>query len=517
MAVEPLVVSDNPLKEGLTLRERPDPCAMVIFGATGDLTHRKLIPALYNLTYDGYLPSRFAVVGYARRDKQHETFRQEMGETVQKFSRRLPIDSTVWNQFSKSLYFHTADFENISGFKRLKTLLEEIDKTHGTVGNRLFYLATPPAYFAKIVENLGAVGLINRDSKGTGSRIIIEKPFGRDLSSARELNAEITKVIDEKQIYRIDHYLGKETVQNILVFRFSNGIFEPIWNQKYIDHVQITMCESYGTEGRGSYLDEAGIFRDIVENHVMQLASLVAMEPPVTFDADSLRDEKVKVLKALKIYTKEEVAKYTIRGQYSEGFINGQKVPPYRQEKGVAPNSNTEMYVAMKLFIDNWRWAGVPFYLRCGKRLPKRSTEIAIQFKNVPHLFFNTQNGHSIEPNLLVLRIQPDEGISMRIGSKIPGQSMRIQPVKMDFRYGASFGIDPPEAYETLLLDAMLGDSTLFTRFDEVETAWKFGTALLEGWASSSPPPFPNYEAGTWGPKESDAFIEQDGREWRRL
>jgi len=511
---------ENPLRDvGLRLHRTPPPCTLIIFGVTGDLASRKLLPALYNLALRRLLPNGFTVVGYARREKNHELFRQEMHEAVAQFSRTTPLQEAVWKSFAEGLFYQQGNFDDPAGYRKLKEMLEQAERERGTGGNRLFYLATPPAFFPEIISQLGGAGLVQaapESERRPWSRIIIEKPFGHDLASAQELNRQVLQVFHEDQVYRIDHYLGKETVQNLLVFRFANGIFEPVWNRRYVDHVQITVAESLGVEGRGDYYETAGVIRDIIQNHMLQLLSLTAMEPPVTAEANAIRDEKVKVLRAIRPIRPDEVGLYTVRGQYGPGVVAGERVPGYREEPDVAPDSVTETYAALKLYIDSWRWAGVPFYLRSGKRLPKRVTEIAIQFKGVPLMLFANGAGSDIEPNVLGLNIQPDEGIALRFGAKVPGPAMRIRPVAMDFRYGAAFSDAAPDAYERLLLDCMLGDSTLFTRRDEVEAAWQFITPIIEGWKASQPR-FPNYAAGTWGPEESQRFMEQDGRRWRRL
>ncbi|MGQ9629154.1 MAG: glucose-6-phosphate dehydrogenase [bacterium] len=504
----------NPLREGLDRARVPEPCVMVIFGATGDLTRRKLMPALYNLHRERLLPEGFSAVGFARREKSHDDFRREMMEAVGKYSRGKPVQPALWGSFARGLYYFQANFEDFQRYLRLAEMLKRLDEERGTRGNRIFYLATPPSHYTEIVERLGDAGLAER---GGWSRIIVEKPFGRDLTTAQELNRQLGEIFREDQVYRIDHYLGKETVQNILVFRFANGIFEPLWNRHYVDHVQIAVSEDLGVEGRGRYFEEAGITRDIVQNHILQLLCLVAMEPPVAPDADAIRDEKLKVLRSIRPIAPGEVGEYTVRGQYGRGYIAGESVPGYREEEGVSSDSITETFVALKLFVDNWRWAGVPFYLRAGKRMPKRATEIAIHFRRAPHLLFDRVGVHWSDPNVLIIRIQPDEGIALKFGSKVPGPKIQIQSVMMDFRYGASFGIEPPEAYERLLLDCMMGDPTLFARRDEIEAAWEFVTRIIEGWQSAPPPAFPNYEAGTWGPAGAASLIERDGRSWRRL
>jgi glucose-6-phosphate 1-dehydrogenase len=514
----------NSLREGLRARRVPPPCALVIFGATGDLTHRKLVPALYNLAHEGELPSSFAIVGFARRPKTNEEFRAELQQGVEQFSRFSPVNPAkggvnpaVWKSLAQGIYYHRSEFADDKGYDSLGKLLEKIDGTHGTGGNRLFYLATAPTDFAQIIQKLGARGLVHRGgSSHLSQRIVVEKPFGRSLDTARELNHELVDVFDEHQIFRIDHYLGKETVQNILAMRFANEIFEPLWNQKYIDHVQITVAESIGVEGRGAYYDKTGALRDMVQNHMMQLLSLVAMEPPDSLEAEDIRDEKVKVLRTIRPIAPAEARQFTLRGQYDRGSIAGKPVAAYREEPNIAPDSRTETFVALKLFLDNWRWAGVPFYLRQGKRLPKQVAEIAIQFKATPAVLFTADPVAPVQPNVLVLRIQPDEGIAIRMNAKVPGTTLTIHPVKMDFRYGGTFGAQSPDAYERLLHDVLVGDATLFTRSDEVECSWAIMDAILEGWSHDQGTPPVVYESGTWGPAEADEFMERDGRQWRR-
>lgn len=507
---------ENPLREGMERERTPEPCVMVIFGASGDLTSRKLLPAIYNLAREHYLPGGFSLVGFARTPMTNEQFRQEMFDAVQEFSRNKPVSQPVWDSFSQGIFYQAADYGDPAAYEKLGELLGQIDRERGTMGNRVFYLATPPGVYSTIVQQLGSSGLAKPASGDSWVRIIIEKPFGRDLESAHALNQLVGQVFAEDQIYRIDHYLGKETVQNILVFRFANGIFEPIWNRRYIDHVQITVSETIGMEGRGGYYDESGTIRDMVQNHMMQILALICMEPPIAMGANAVRDEKVKVLHAIRPIQPDQVLEFTVRGQYGPGVIGGKQVTGYRQEKGVKPNSLTETYVAIKLFVDNWRWAGVPIYLRSGKRLPKRVSEVAIQFKQAPLLLFKNSRMTGLDPNILTLRLQPDEGISLKFGAKIPGQTIQILPVNMDFRYGSSFGVEPPDAYERLLLDCMLGEATLFTRSDEVEVAWAFVTRILQGWQQHPPEAFPNYPAGTWGPERANQFIEAEGRTWRR-
>ncbi|MGK5593869.1 MAG: glucose-6-phosphate dehydrogenase [Parachlamydiaceae bacterium] len=496
----------------------PEPCIFVIFGATGDLTSRKLLPALYNLARENLLPSNFACVGFARREKSNESFRAEMKEAINQFSRVKPIDEGIWKQFEQQIYYHRSEFDNEEGYDSLKQSLTALDKQWGTKGNRVFYLSTPPSYFPDIVQRLKNHGLIYNvnEVKDKWSRIIIEKPFGHDLKSALSLQKGLTSHLDESQIYRIDHYLGKETVQNLLVFRFANPVFEFQWNNRNIDNVQITLSEEIGIGTRGKFFEEAGMLRDIVQNHMMQLLSILAMEPPTKLSAEAIHDEKVKVLQSIRPFVEKDFNKHAVRGQYGPGIINGQEVRGYRQENDVNPNSNVETYVALQFLIDNWRWAGVPFYLRAGKRLPKRLTEIVVTYKNAPGFAFD-QSGKDINPNRIVIRIQPDEGISLNINCKVPGQNTQLQPVKMDFRYGSYFGATPPEAYERLIWDCLAGDSTLFARDDEVLESWKLLTPILDYWQSVKHPEFPNYPAGSWGPIEADRMLLTSGREWRVL
>lgn len=507
----------NPLREGLDQERIPDPSALVIFGASGDLTHRKLIPSLYSLAFDGLLPSGQAIVGFAKSESSDEAFRLEMREQCDRFARQRPTEDAVWNNFAQSLFYVRGDFTNPEDYTRLKQRLLEIDQMRGTAGRRIYYYAVPPQFFPVISQNLGQQGMVtDPEMGGPFTRVVIEKPFGRDLPSAKELNKVAVMTFRERQVFRIDHYLGKETVQNLLVLRFANGIFEPFWNRQYIDHVQITVAESIGVERRGGYFEGAGITRDIIQNHVLQLVSLIGMEPPVAFEADAVRDEKVKVLKAMREFPLSNPGDVAIRGQYIAGSIMGDPVTGYRQEESVSPESRTETYGAMKVFVDNWRWAGVPFYLRAGKRLPKRVTDISIQFRPAPHPLFRKVNRVTTHPNVLAIRIQPDEGISLKFDSKVPGPTVKTHPVTMEFRYATSFGAEPPDAYERLLLDTMIGDSTLFARRDEVETAWAWLDPLLRTWEASPEPPFP-YPAGTWGPPEGDELLSRDGRAWRRL
>lgn len=507
-------IQSNPLREGLSTRAVPQPCSIVIFGATGDLTHRKLIPALYNLAADGELPPAIAVVGVARRDKQDEGFRQELEEAVRKFSRQNVRDD-IWKTFAQALSYHRTEFHDLKGYETLAERLQALDKERGTRGNRLFYLAVAPDQFDDILKNLKQVGL-NRAAEGSWARVIVEKPFGTDLASARELNRIVNNSFSEEQTYRIDHFLGKETAQNILVLRFANAIFEPLWNTRYIDHVQITAAETLGVEGRAGYYDKSGALRDMVQNHLLQLLCLIAMEAPTDLSADSIRDEKVKVVRSLRRMVGQTVIDNVVRGQYTGGAINGKSVAGYREEQGVGPQSVTETFVALRMHIDNWRWADVPVYLRVGKRLPKSGTEISVHFKKAPPVLFNKESV-TLDQNVLVVRIQPDEGISLRMQAKIPGTSLRIEPVKMDFHYGTSFGKPSPEAYERLLLDAMSGDATLFARRDEVEEAWAFIDPIEHQWQEAKQEHLYFYSAGSWGPDEADQLVARDGRAWRRL
>ena len=488
-----------------------DPCVMVIFGASGDLTKRKLIPALYNLAKDNLLSKEFALVGFARNELTSEQFRDEIGKEIGEFA-TTTVDPDLWHWFSRRIYYLSGDFADPNAYKQLSEMLTGIDKEHGTRGNYFYYLATAPGFFGPIVTQLGEAGLVEEDHHWR--RVIIEKPFGRDYDSAVALNKEIRQVLNEKQIYRIDHYLGKETVQNILVFRFANGIFEPIWNRRYIDHIQITVGETVGVEQRGMYYDKAGTLRDMVPNHIFQLISLTAMEPPVSFDADVVRDEQAKILKALSPMTDEEVLTRTVRGQYGEGLEGNNRVSGYRSEPYVAPESRTETFVAMKLFIDNWRWADVPFYLRTGKRLPERSTKIVVQFKRAPFVLFRKTAVDKLEPNRLILHLQPDEGISLSFGAKIPGPIVQIGGVDMNFNYTDYFNATPQTGYERLLYDCMLGDATLFQRSDMVEAAWHVVAPILDVWEALPPRRFPNYAAGTWGPPEADELLTKDHRHW---
>ncbi len=488
------------------------PCIMVIFGAAGDLTKRKLVPALYNLKKSNLLSDSFAVIGVARAELDDEEFRRRLRDDMNEFATE-PIESQTWDWLAERLYYVSGDFEDEKTFARLKEALGKIDNERHANGNYFFYLATAPKYFAPVVQQLGAAGLAHEEND-RWRRVVIEKPFGSDLKSAEELNKQITQVVDEHQIYRIDHYLGKETVQNILIFRFANGIFEPIWNRSYIDSVQITAAEKVGVEQRGGYYEQAGALRDMVPNHLLQLVTLTAMEPPASFKANAVRDEQTKVLHATQCPKPEEAARRTVRGQYDAGLIDGEKVPAYRAEPNVAPDSNVETFVALKLLIDNWRWADVPFYLRTGKRLAARDTEIAITFKRAPFMLFRHTPIDRLSSNRLVLHIQPDEGISLRFGAKIPGAVLSIGDVDMDFDYEDYFGNVTSTGYERLLHDCMLGDATLFQRADQVEAGWRVVEPIQEEWASQPPANFPNYKAGSWGPAEADELLKRDGRSW---
>ncbi|MEW6270399.1 MAG: glucose-6-phosphate dehydrogenase [Thermodesulfobacteriota bacterium] len=511
------VLEQNPLAAGLGRVSVPQPNTLVIFGAAGDLTRRKLLPAVYNLALDGLLPASFAVVGFTRRDMDDASFRAFGREAVGKYSRRT-LDSGYWSDFELGLFHAKGNLDDPEGYAALRRKLDEVDAARGIPGNRIYYLSVPPSMIATCVDQLNAAGLVQPLEPGKPfTRIIIEKPIGHDLASARRINDDVARVFDERQVFRIDHYLGKETVQNILVMRFANSIFEPLWNQKYVDHVQITVAEEEGVGTRAGYYEEAGALRDMVQNHILQLLCLTAMEPPFSMSADVVRDQKMGVLNCLRPIRPEEVGQYVVRAQYGHGFHHGAEVPGYRREDGVRADSTTETYVAIKALVDNWRWAGVPFYLRTGKRMPKRASEIAIQFKPVPSILFNADASTPLEPNVLVLRIQPDEGLSLRMATKLPGPRVRIYPVKMDFRYGTTFGDQSPEAYERLLLDVMAGDATLFMRRDAVEASWEWVTSILDAWRQGGAKWLPEYAAGTWGPVEAERLIQDDGREWRTL
>jgi len=495
---------------------RGDPCIMVIFGATGDLTKRKLVPALYNLLHGKLLPENFAVVGLSVDAASSDAFRDQLSREIKEFA-TVTVETDLWDWFAKRLYYLQGDFRDPETYGKLKQMLAGVDGEQGTPGNYLFYLATTPIFFGEIVRQLGRAGLTNEEG-GRWRRVIIEKPFGHDLDSSRALNKEIKAVLDERQIFRIDHYLGKETVQNMMVFRFGNGIFEPIWNRRYVDHVQVTAAETVGVERRGGYYDQAGALRDIVPNHAMQLLAMTAMEPPISFDSEAVRDEKAKLLHALVPLSPEEVLTKAVRGQYGAGTVAAEQASAYRAEPNVKPDSGTETFVALRLQVDNWRWAGVPFYIRTGKRMAARATEIVIQFKRAPMLLFRKVAAvEELASNTLVIRIQPDEGISLRFSAKVPGPAVNLGAVDMNFKYSEYFGAAPSTGYETLLLDCMVGDTTLFQRDDMVEAGWAVVTPLLDVWKALPPRNFPNYPSGSWGPKEADDLLAREGRRWREI
>jgi glucose-6-phosphate 1-dehydrogenase len=496
-------------------RKLVDPCTVVIFGASGDLTARKLIPALYHLFAEKALPNPFRVVGFARREKTDEQWRAELRTALDQFSRTKPVDEGIWKAFSETLFYCQGDFGDREAYKKLATSLEGFGNEQ-LRHNLLFYLATSPSQFAEVVEHLHNAELLHREEPGSHwQRIVVEKPFGHDLRSAEELNGDLTRYAHEKQVFRIDHYLGKETVQNILMFRFSNSIFEQLWNRQSIDHVQITVSEKLGVGTRGGYYEEAGAIRDMLQNHMLQVLSLVAMEPPVSLDAEPIRDEKVKLLKSIRALRADDIPKQVVRGQYFAGMIDGEIRPGYRQETKVKTDSNVETYVALKLWIDNWRWSGVPFYLRTGKALPLSASEVRIQFRNTPHVLFAAQCGQKLDANALTLRLQPNEGISVRFNGKVPGTSLQVRPVRMHFSYDSEFGAYTPEAYERLLLEALAGDATLFIRRDEVETAWRIVDSIRKGWEGKALTNREFYSAGTWGPVAADDLLAEAGHRWR--
>ena len=504
----------NPLRQGLARERVIDPCIFVAFGGTGDLAHKKLMPALYHLHRGGLLPRSFAIVAYASGDMSDDDYRESIRQSVAKAAPYLPTEGQAWDEFAALMRFVPRLEDTRKSLAGLKERLDSINKRIGAEGNYLFYFAIPPSTFMETAEGLGEVGLA--DEEHGWRRLVIEKPFGTDLDSARELNRALQKVFREEQIYRIDHYLGKETVQNILVFRFANEFVEPILNSRYVDSVQITVAESVGIESRGAFYDSTGALRDIVQNHVLQILSLVCMEAPTSLEADDVRNEKQKVFSSIRHIEPSEVDQYTVRGQYSSGTLLGERVKAYTGEDKVAPDSTTETFVAAKLYVDSWRWSGVPFYVRTGKRLAKRVTEIAIQLKSIPRVLFGEAYREEIKPNIIALNIQPDEGIAIKFEAKVPGLGYRIQPVKMDFRYGEAFGVTAPDAYERLVMDAMLGDASLFSRADSVEATWGVVQPIMDGWRERKSPAYP-YLPGSWGPAEADGFIRRDGRKWRRL
>ena len=493
----------------------PGPCVMIIFGSTGDLTKRKLIPALLNLAQENFLSKQFAVIGFAGNDIDTETFRKNLGEELPRFTND-PIDLKQWDWLSERTYYVKGDFLDPEAYKRLREQIAQVDKAHATSGNKFFYLAVAPRFFSAIVDQLGLANLTKQENDHW-TRVIVEKPFGHDLASAKQLNCDLKKVLSEKQIYRIDHYLGKETVQNVMVFRFTNNIIEPLWNRNYVDHVQITAAETVGVEHRGGFYETAGALRDMVPNHLFQLLTMCAMEPPISFDADEVRNKQAEVLHAIQPLSPEEVLTSMVRGQYGEGQIDAELVVGYRSEPDVSPTSNTETFVALKLLIDNWRWAGVPFYLRTGKSLAQRATEIVIQFRRTPFVLFRNTAVKNVETNRLVIHIQPDEGISLSFGAKVPGAVMRLGLVNMDFDYKTYFGAEHGTGYERLLRDCMAGDATLFQRADMVEAGWNVIQPILDVWHALPARGFPNYAAGSWGPVEADELLERDGRAWRRI
>ncbi len=525
MSVESMINQDdssvttevvNPFRVGDEETIGEAPCALVIFGASGDLSHRKLIPAVFALRQGGYVDSHNPLIGFARSKKTDEQFRSEMSEAINKFSRFRSATVDAVDAFTSDLYYHVGDYSDPETFIALGKRLDELAEKHNTKGNCLFYLATPPTSFEPILKNLKISGLVD-ESGGAFRRVVVEKPIGSDRATAQTLNERLHDSFDEKQVFRIDHYLGKETVQNILAFRFGNGIFEPLWNRRYIDHVQITVAESIGVGSRAGYFDKAGITRDMLQSHILQLMTLIAMEPPIAIRGESIRDEKVKVLRAIKPFTRMEAIRNVVRAQYSSGVVDGEASPGYLEEEGVPEKSQTETFVALKLEVDNWRWSGVPFYIRTGKRLAKRVSQVNIVYRRPPLAFFEAFGCDAPEQNVLGIRIQPEEGISMSFVSKRPGPSFHIDPVRMDFKYSASFAKQTPEAYERLILDAILGEASLFAREDEVDLSWKLIDPIIESWSGDNPAPLYTYQSGNWGPEESSALLERSSREWLRL
>lgn len=507
----------HPFLEGLSRHRGAPPTILVIFGASGDLTARKLVPALFNLGLDSLLPSDFHLIGFGRKPIPDADFRTDARKAIESYSRR-PMDEKVWSEIEAHLTYHAGNYDDPEAYKGLAKHINEVERASGRETQLVFYISTPPGVFEPIIENLGGSGLASHRVQGRpGAKVIIEKPFGHDLDSAHHLNAVLNRNFDENEVYRIDHYLGKETVQNLLVSRFANAIFEPIWNREYVDSVQITVAEEVGVGSRGGYYDSSGALRDMIQNHTMQLLSLIAMEPPVSLDPESIRDEKVKVLKAVQPLNLElKGTSDVVRGRYTEGLMQGKRVPAYLQEEGIPADSSTETYAALRLLINNWRWKGVPFYLRSGKRMPRRVSEIAIQFKRPPGILFSESLRYDISPNTLVVQVQPDEGVTLLTNSKVPGLETRTQPVKMHFRYATTFGSNTPEAYERLILDAMVGDSTLFIRGDETEASWRLVSPVLEFWEQAGTHGLADYAAGSWGPLEAERLLWSGGHEWRQ-
>jgi glucose-6-phosphate 1-dehydrogenase len=514
----PRATMENPFRSGTRLGRTSEPCVFVLFGARGDLARRKIVPALSSLAHAGLLPRSFALLGIGRQDLSDDAFRDELKKSVESGRRPGTDSAEVVKTMLQSIHYQKVENEDPAASSALHARLAEIDRDHGTQGNRLFYLSTPPSAFFPILDRLREEREFARASTPSASRrVIVEKPFGRDYDSAVELNQKLLTAFDEPEVYRIDHYLGKETVQNLLVLRFANAIFEPLWNNRYIDNVQVSVAETLGVEGRGGYYEESGALRDMIQNHLLQLLTLIAMEPPASLDPEAIRDERKKVLRSLRPFGRDEVVRRVVRGQYAAGSIGGKRVPGYREEESVRPDSRTETYCAMKLHVDNWRWAGVPIYLRTGKRLPKKVSEVAIQFKEVPHRLFAGGGGPTFDTNVLALRIQPDEGIALKFGSKVPGYDIKIRPVKMDFQYGTAFGEAQPDAYERLVLDCLQGDPTLFIRGDIAEEAWKLVMPVLDVWHDNGGEDLQLYDAGSYGPRLADQLLERDHREWRRL